>query len=96
MRLKFRPEARLDILEAQAWYEDRARGLGEEFTRSIDAAASGMLRFPHAFPQVHGEVRKAVLRRFPYSLLFLIDGEDIVVLGCFHQRRSPRTWIERN
>jgi len=86
----------LDILEARAWYEERAKGLGEGFTRSIDAAAAGILRFPQAFPQVHGEVRKAVLRRFPYSLLFLIDGEDIVVLGCFHQRQDPRTWTDRN
>ena len=95
MRLTFRPEARLDILEARAWYEDRATGLGNEFARSIDAAAAGILRFPHAFPQVLGDVRKAVLRRFPYSLLFLIDGEDIVVLGCFHQRQDPRSWTER-
>ena len=96
MRLRFRPEARLDILEARAWYEDRAKGLGGEFTRSIDTTAAGILRFPHAFPQVFGDVRKAVLRRFPYSLLFLIDGEDIVVLGCFHQRQDPRSWTERS
>ena len=86
----------MDILEARAWYEDRAKGLGGEFTRSIDTTAAGILRFPHAFPQVFGDVRKAVLRRFPYSLLFLIDGEDIVVLGCFHQRQDPRSWTERS
>ena len=95
MRLSFRPEARLDILEARAWYEERVKGLGKEFTRSIDATAAGILRFPQAFPQVHHLVRKAVLRRFPFSLLFLIEREEIVVLGCFHQRQDPRTWSER-
>lgn len=95
MGLRFRPEARLDILEARDWYEDRARGLGLEFARAVDAGASGILRFARAFPKVHGEVRKAVLRRFPYSLLFVIERDDIVVLGCFHQRQDPRTWVDR-
>jgi hypothetical protein len=90
--LRFRPEARLDILEARAWYEERAKGLGSEFARSVDAASSGVLRFPKAFPKLHGEVRKAVLRRFPYSLLFIIEQDYGVVLGCFHHRRKPRTW----
>ena len=53
------------------------------------------LRFPKAFPTVHGQVRKAVLRRFPYSLLFIVESDDIVVLGYFHHRRDPRTWADR-
>jgi len=93
--LSFRPEARLDILAAKEWYEDRARGMGHEFVRAVDAAASGITRFPLAFPRVHGDIRKAVLRRFPYSLLFLVEEEDIVVLGCFHHRQDPHTWTDR-
>jgi len=93
--LRLRPEARLDILEARAWYEEKASGLGSEFARAVDGAATGILRFPKAFPTAHGPVRKAVLRRFPYSLLFIVEGHDIVVLGCFHHRRDPRTWADR-
>lgn len=70
-------------------------GLGLEFVRAIDAAAAGILRFPSGFPKVHGEVRKALLRRFPYSLLCILEGEDIVVLGCFHHRQDPRDWADR-
>jgi hypothetical protein len=82
----------LDILEACAWYEERAKGLGSEFARAVDAAASGVLRFPRAFPKVHGRVHKSVLRRFPYSLLFIIEQDEVVVLGCFHHRQRPRDW----
>lgn len=95
MDLRFRPAARLDILQAQAWYEDRMPGLGSEFARAADGAASGISRFPNAFPTVHGDVRKAVLRRFPYSLLFIVEGDEVVVLGCFHHRRDPVTWADR-
>ncbi len=92
MRLEFTPEARLDLLDAQAWYEERVAGLGTEFARAVDSSAAGITRFPEAFPRVHGEVRKAVLRRFPYSLLFVATADCILVLACFHHRRDPATW----
>ena len=95
-RLRFTPEARLDILDARSWYEERAPGLGTEFARAVDVAAAAVLRFPQAFPEVHGPVRKAVMRRFPYSLLFVVEGEEITVLGCFHQRRDPQAWALRS
>lgn len=95
MRLRFRPEARLDVLEAREWYESRAAGLGFEFARAVDAAAAGILRFPASHPRVHGEVRKAIMRRFPYSLLYVVKGDEITVLGCFHHRRDPHTWTDR-
>lgn len=95
MPLRFLPEARLDILEARSWYEERVPGLGDEFVRAVDASAAGILRFPTAYPEVHRDVRKAVLRRFPYSLLFAVDQADLVVLGCFHHRRDPSSWVDR-
>ncbi len=92
MRLEFTPGARLDLLDAHASYEERVSGLGAEFVRAVDSAAAGITRFPKAFPKVHGEVRKAVLRRFPYSLLFVPSRNRILVLACFHHRRDPATW----
>lgn len=68
-RLLFRPQARAELLEAQAWYEQHVPGLGAEFGLAVAAAAAGIVRFPLAHPVVHGQVRKAVLRRFPYALL---------------------------
>ena len=95
MRLQFRPEARLDILEARQWYESRSAGLGSEFARAVDAASAVILRFPASNPQVRGDVRKAILRRFPYSLLYVASQDAITVLACFHHRRDPRTWDDR-
>jgi len=93
--VRFTPEARLDVLTARDWYESRTPGVGLEFVRMVDVAVSSMDRFPQAFPQVHGEARKAVLRRFPYSLLFVPDDECLVVLGCFHHRQAPEAWARR-
>lgn len=93
--VRFSPEARLDLMAARDWYESRAPGVGFEFARMVDVAVSSIERFPEAFPQVHGEARKAVLRRFPYSLLFIQDGQSLVVIGCFHHRQPPEAWARR-
>ena len=77
------------------WYDDRAQGLGSEFVRAVDVAASAVLRFPLAFPEVHQGVRKVVLRRFPCSLLYVVEDDAVVVLACFHHRREPKSWDER-
>ena len=83
-RLLFHPEARLELLDAHAWYEANVPGLGEDFARVVDAALSAITDTPRAFPVVYREVRQAVLRRFPYSVLFQVEGYDIVILACHH------------
>jgi plasmid stabilization system protein ParE len=70
--------------------------LGAEFVRVVDAAFSSINRNPLQFPQVYGEMRRAVLRRFPYSILFKVSDEEIVVLSVFHSRRDPKRWKSRS
>ena len=94
-RLVFRPEARQEALEAEAWYEERAPGLGLEFTRALGAALAAVQRTPEAFPRVSGDVRRAVLRRFPYGIVFARESDDLVVLAVHHHRRDPRRWLRR-
>lgn len=95
-RLLFRPEARAELLEAQVWYEERAVGLGQEFARAIEAAIATIARTPRRFPAVHGEVRRALLRRFPYQLLYRLEADgDILIVACFHHRRDPARWQQR-
>ncbi|MBL8897036.1 MAG: type II toxin-antitoxin system RelE/ParE family toxin [Planctomycetes bacterium] len=87
MRVLFRPEARDEAKEAARWYEHRVEGLGAEFRRALDAAVSAALRAPQEFPRVEGEVRRCLLRRFPYSLLFRVHGEVLLVVAVMHHRR---------
>ena len=87
-----RPEAEAELDEAAAWYSERSRGLGAEFVRVIDAAFSAIERSPQQFPAVYGHVRRAVIRRFPYAILFTASEDEIVVLAVFHSRRDPKHW----
>jgi plasmid stabilization system protein ParE len=89
MRILVRPEARAEMREAQAWYEERAVGLGAEFARAVDVAVSLAARNPAGFPLIGSGVHRVVLRRFPYLLAYALQDESLVVLSCFHYRRDP-------
>lgn len=89
------PEAEAEITEAFRWYEDKNEGLGSEFMRALDASLSSIQRNPTAYAAVHKQMRRAVLRRFPYSVIYLFDTGRIVVLACFHASRDPQQWRER-
>ncbi|HUE97218.1 MAG TPA: type II toxin-antitoxin system RelE/ParE family toxin [Longimicrobiaceae bacterium] len=90
--LVVRPQAEAELDEAAAWYAERSRGLGAEFVRVVDAALAAIRRNSLQFPLVHGRVRRAVIRRFPYAVLFTESEEEIVVLSIFHSRRDPKRW----
>ena len=68
-RLVIQPEAEAEIREAFEWYEGRAKGLGAEFVRAVDACHSLMERNPTASAVVHKQVRRALVRRFSYGYL---------------------------
>jgi toxin ParE1/3/4 len=87
--VKVLPEAESDITEAYQWYENKAKGLGLEFIRSIDARLHLIRRNPLAFVPIYKDVRRVLLRRFPYGLYYLVEDEWIAVLACFHAKRDP-------
>ena len=94
-RTGFRPEAEEEISEAAAWYEARASGLSAEFLRALDATVALIEGDPFLHPRVHGQMRRALLRRFPYSLLYSCSEAEIVILACVHWRQNPRRWRSR-
>jgi toxin ParE1/3/4 len=90
-----RPEAEREIQEAFDWYEERNEGLGLEFLRAADACLSGVRRNPEGFSVIHEQVRRALLRKFPYAIFYVVREDTIVVLACFHVKRSPADWRRR-
>jgi plasmid stabilization system protein ParE len=91
----FRPQAEVEVLAAQQWYEERRLGLGGEFRAVIDEVMDRASRQPESFPRVHGEMRRALFQRFPFGLYFEIIDHQIVVLGVVHGHRDPKTWKSR-
>ena len=92
-QLILRPEAEQDLARAFFWYESRREGLGFDLMLQADAAFHQIQRSPQAFPVVHRGVRKHLLRRFPYKVLYQVTGEKIIivaVLACRLDVDNPR------
>ena len=91
----FTAEADHDVLESYSWYEERERGLGEEFLRAVEACLSGIQRYPAMYPVVADEFRRAPLRRFPFEIFYEAQGENIFVHSVFHCAQDPEKWRKR-
>lgn len=90
-----RPEAEADLAAARDWYEDRLAGLGVEFGYEIDSVVSSLAERALAFPVIHREVRRALIKRFPYGVFFVASDDLVVVLAVLHQARDPAAWKRR-
>ena len=80
------------MLEARDWYESHVAGLGSAFVLAVNAAVERVRRAPLMFPELDDSFRQALLRKFPYSLVFHAENDEIVVVSCFHHRRRPGRW----
>ena len=81
--------------DAAVRYDEQRQGLGEEFIVEIEEAASRAPATPERYPIVFGDIRRAVARRFPYSVYFRVRTNSMVVLAVFHGRRNPAIWQRR-
>lgn len=95
IRVIFRPAAEADLHEAYDWYEQRQAGLGAEFVRCVDSCVQLIRSHPELYPEVHKRVRRGVVRRFPYSVLYFVTDDAIIVTSVFHAKRDPKIWQRR-
>jgi toxin ParE1/3/4 len=83
-----RPAAAADVEVAYGWYEAQSDGLGEEFLSVLDRTLEDLRAHPDAAPEVHGPVRRKLLRRFPYGVFYRVVDGRMVVLACFRTNRT--------
>jgi toxin ParE1/3/4 len=93
-------EAEDELIEAEKWYERQRPGLGQEFRAAIDEAMERLLKTPLAaspiinLPPSIG-ARRLLVKRFPYSIVFIGHNEDLWVVAFAHQHRRPGYWQGR-
>jgi plasmid stabilization system protein ParE len=92
----FTRAASAELMEAQGWYEDEVPGLGRLFRQAVETVIERMSTNPRQFPVIYKNVRRALLRRYPYALMFVIEpGDTLTVVACFHGSRDPALWQKR-
>jgi plasmid stabilization system protein ParE len=92
----FRLEAQVEFDEAFDWYSQQLPGLGLDFLECVTDVLDLIGSMPESYQIVFEDVRRAVVRKFPYSVLYRIEADQIVVLAVFHSKRDPKSWQSRS
>jgi plasmid stabilization system protein ParE len=93
--LSFNEQARNELQEAAYFYGLESPVLRVAFLDAVDAALDHVRQFPESALVVRGRVRRMLLRRFPYSLLYTLRPGGIRILAVMHQSRRPSYWWGR-
>lgn len=80
---------------AFAWYEERKPGLGHEFLEEVHSVFRQVEENPLLHAEIYHKARRALTRRFPYSVFYLFENENVEVLGVVHAKRDPHLWHRR-
>ena len=95
MTVQFLVLAQKELDDAVDWYNGQATGLGREFLDEVDRAIRRIVSFPMSCPEIEPEMRRCLLARFPYGLIYGINQDIIVVVAVAHLHREPRYWVGR-
>jgi len=95
MSFLFHPEADQEFLAAVAYYEDCEPGLGLDFSREVYASVQNALDYPAMWPEIESEVRRCLVHRFPYGVLYSLESHGIFILAIMHLHRDPDYWKHR-
>lgn len=96
MRVEYHPLTASDLNDAVAHYNERQAGLGNRFRSEVYIAIDRIVENPRQFVVVEHNIRRCLMHRFPYSVLFRkVDDETIRVLVVRHHRQRPQFGLGR-
>lgn len=89
-RVLLAPLAATEFAEAASFYDQAREGLGNAFRAEVDRALKRVVRFPQSGQTLRGELRRVVLPRFPFLIVYRVAGNEVQVLGILATRSNPR------
>ncbi len=87
-RVLIRPAAEKDLDEAQAWYNEQRRGLGDEFLVSIAEAFTRLEQDPERYLVLYKDFRRVLVERFPYKIFYQLRENNVIVFRVLHHARD--------
>jgi plasmid stabilization system protein ParE len=96
MKVRFLKLAEQELADAVTWYDQQTDGLGRDFLDELDRAVRRMAAFPLSCPEIESGVRRCLLARFPYGVIYGLEGDKIIIVAVAHLHRQPRYWADRS
>ena len=91
----FLPEAEQEMIEAAKYYQLQASGLGVDYLSEAERAVQSIAESPRTWPVIEGGLRRRLIRRFPFGILYRIAPTEIVIIAIAHLKRRPGYWKKR-
>lgn len=95
MKIAFLEQAQIELDDAFNWYETQQESLGNQFLNEFDAAIRRIIAFPESYSCLAGEIRRCLIKRFPYGILYGSHGDTIIIVAVAHLHRKPNYWQDR-
>lgn len=95
MKLKFHPEARVELNKAVDFYEERRENLGWEFFEEVQATIQRILDFPDAWSRLSATTRRCLTNRFPYGIVYQVKMDEVRIIAVAHHKQKPGYWKSR-
>ncbi len=95
MKLKFLNVVEAEQTEAAAYYESQGIGLGSDFVDELSRTVGRILEHPNAWSPSSRRTRSCRMKRFPYSVIYRVYEEEILIVALQHQSREPASWEHR-
>ena len=95
MKLIFHPEAYAEMLESARYFESKTAGLGFDLINAVEESSQRILKFPASGPIERANIRKCLVRGFPFTLLYEAHSNHIFIAAVMLQHRRPGYWKDR-
>jgi plasmid stabilization system protein ParE len=95
MTFIFHPDALAEYADAALYYSDRVPGLGADFVKEVETGIASVIHAPEQSPLVEEDVRRFLVRRFPYGLLYILESDHVLIVAVMHLSREPGYWRHR-
>ncbi len=96
MRVEYHPALERELREIIHYYNERSTGLGDEFLEEFERQVLKIASNPYQWVEIERGVRRALLRRFPYTVYFRVVSKDLLRITVVkHQRRHPVLGLNR-
>jgi len=95
MKIGFLPEAKAELDDAVEYYELQLKGLGMTFKDVARSTIKRVATFPTAWTTIRPSIRRCIMHKFPYNVLYSIEADCILIIAIAHHHRNPNYWIDR-
>ena len=95
MTFSFHPEAEAEFNDSIEYYEACEQRLGYDFSIEVFDCIQKIVNFPTAWPLIEEDIRRCLVNRFPFGIIYSMEQTEVLVLAVMHLRRHPDYWKNR-